>query len=234
MEDISARPDYLGHRQRIRRRFLLGEGKDMADYELLELALTMAIPRRDVKPLAKTLIKKFGSFAGVVNASQNELAAVEGVKENTITMLKLIKAAALRTSWQNLNADDTPVINSFDSLVDYCRSAMAYGDIEEFRIIYLNTKLRLIGEETMQKGTINSVSIHPREVIKSAMEQKAAAIIMVHNHPSGDTTPSKADIEMTKAVARACRLVNITLLDHLIISRSSCYSFAEHIDLKNL
>ncbi len=234
MEDISARPDYLGHRQRIRRRFLLGEGKDMADYELLELALTMAIPRRDVKPLAKTLIKKFGSFAGVVNASQNELAAVEGVKENTITMLKLIKAAALRTSWQNLNADDAPVINSFDSLVDYCRSAMAYGDIEEFRIIYLNTKLRLIGEETMQKGTINSVSIHPREVIKSAMEQKAAAIIMVHNHPSGDTTPSKADIEMTKAVARACRLVNITLLDHLIISRSSCYSFAEHIDLKNL
>ena len=234
MEDISARPDYLGHRQRIRRRFLLGEGKDMADYELLELALTMAIPRRDVKPLAKTLIKKFGSFAGVVNASQNELAAVEGVKENTITMLKLSKAAALRTSWQNLNADDAPVINSFDSLVDYCRSAMAYGDIEEFRIIYLNTKLRLIGEETMQKGTINSVSIHPREVIKSAMEQKAAAIIMVHNHPSGDTTPSKADIEMTKAVARACRLVNITLLDHLIISRSSCYSFAEHIDLKNL
>ena len=234
MEDISARPDYLGHRQRIRRRFLLGEGKDMADYELLELALTMAIPRRDVKPLAKTLIKKFGSFAGVVNASQNELAAVEGVKENTITMLKLIKAAALRTSWQNLNADDAPVINSFDSLVDYCRSAMAYGDIEEFRIIYLNTKLRLIGEETMQKGTINSVSIHPREVIKSAMEQKAAAIIMVHNHPSGDTTPSKADIEMTKAVARACRLVNITLLDHLIISRSSCYRFAEHIDLKNL
>ena len=234
MDNISSPPDYLGHRQRIRRRFLLGEGKDMADYELLELALTMAIPRRDVKPLAKTLIKKFGSFAGVVNASQNELAAVEGVKENTITMLKLIKAAALRMSWQNLNANDAPVINSFDSLVDYCRSSMAYGDVEEFRIMYLNTKLRLIGEETMQRGTINSVSIHPREVIKSAMEQKAAAIIMVHNHPSGDTTPSKADIEMTKAVARACRLVNITLLDHLIISRSSCYSFAEHIDFKNL
>lgn len=221
-------PDYIGHRQRLRQRFLLGDGKDMADYELLELVLTMAIPRRDVKPLAKTLINKFGSFAAVINASNQELLEIDGVKETTLTMLKVIKVASLRTSWQNLSASDGPVISDYDALIDYCRSAMSFSDVEELRLIYLDTKLHVLGQEVMQRGTINSVAIHPREIIKSAMANKAAAIIMVHNHPSGEVKPSKADLCMTNAVKEACISVSIKLCDHLIISKNDCFSFATH------
>lgn len=231
MKTDSAQPDYLGHRQRIRQSFLAGEGRDMADYELLEVVLTMAIPRHDVKPLAKLLIKQFNSFAGVINASAEDLLAVKGVKENTMTMLKLIKAAAVRTSWQNLTASDGPVINNFDTLLDYCRTAMCQLDVEELRLIYLDAKLRVVSQEVIQRGTINAVAIHPREVIKAAMANKASSIIMVHNHPSGDVTPSRADIEMTKSVSVACKAVGIKLHDHLIVGSYSHYSFSEHIVL---
>ncbi len=224
-------PDYLGHRQRLRQRFLLGEGKDMADYELLELVLTMAIPRRDVKPLAKRLIKRFGSFGGVINARTAELLEEEGVKENTLTMLKLIKAATVRVSWQTLKEPQGPVLNRTDVLIDYCRSAMSFSDVEELHIIFLDAKLCVIKDELMQKGTIDCVAIHPREIVKEILDTKAKAIIMVHNHPSGNVTPSQADIEMTKNVREACKSINIKLLDHLIIGQSSYYSFAEHINL---
>lgn len=231
MTTDSDKPDYLGHRQRLRQRFLLGEGKDMADYELLELVLTMAIPRRDVKPLAKQLIKKFGSFAGVINARPAELLAQDGVKENTLTMLKLIQAAAVRTTWQNLRASDGPVFDKLDVLLDYCRSAISFSDVEELHVLFLDNKLRIIKEELMQRGTINCVAIHPREIIKVALELKASALIMVHNHPSGDVTPSRADIDMTRNVKEACKSVKIILCDHLIIGRNNYYSFSEHITL---
>lgn len=217
-------PDYLGHRERLRRRFLLGGGRDMPDYELLEL-LTIAIPRRDVKPLAKELIRKFGSFAEVVNAPLEELMLVKGVKENTAAVLRIVRECSVRSSWQSLRGMDAPVISDFDAMVDYCRSAMAYQTVEEFRIIFLNSKLYVIGEEIQQRGTVDQVAIHPREVIKSAMMHGASAMILVHNHPSGIVTPSKADMEITKRIKEAAEAVSIRLFDHLIISKSSVYSF---------
>lgn len=218
-------PDYLGHRERLRRRFLLGGGRDMPDYELLELLLTIAIPRRDVKPLAKELIRKFGSFAEVVNAPLEELMLVKGVKENTAAVLRIVRECSVRSSWQSLKGTDAPVISDFDAMVDYCRSAMAYQMVEEFRIIFLNSKLYVIGEEIQQRGTVDQVAIHPREVIKSAMMHGASAMIWVHNHPSGIVTPSKADMEITKRIKEAAEAVSIRLFDHLIISKSSVYSF---------
>lgn len=218
-------PDYLGHRERLRRRFLLGGGRDMPDYELLELRLTIAIPRRDVKPLAKELIRKFGSFAEVVNAPLEELMLVKGVKENTAAVLRIVRECSVRSSWQSLRGMDAPVISDFDAMVDYCRSAMAYQTVEEFRIIFLNSKLYVIGEEIQQRGTVDQVAIHPREVIKSAMMHGASAMILVHNHPSGIVTPSKADMEITKRIKEAAEAVSIRLFDHLIISKSSVYSF---------
>lgn len=217
-------PDYLGHRERLRRRFLLGGGRDMPDYELL-LLLTIAIPRRDVKPLAKELIRKFGSFAEVVNAPLEELMLVKGVKENTAAVLRIVRECSVRSSWQSLKGTDAPVISDFDAMVDYCRSAMAYQMVEEFRIIFLNSKLYVIGEEIQQRGTVDQVAIHPREVIKSAMMHGASAMILVHNHPSGIVTPSKADMEITKRIKEAAEAVSIRLFDHLIISKSSVYSF---------
>lgn len=218
-------PDYLGHRERLRRRFLLGGGRDMPDYELLEQLLTIAIPRRDVKPLAKELIRKFGSFAEVVNAPLEELMLVKGVKENTAAVLRIVRECSVRSSWQSLKGTDAPVISDFDAMVDYCRSAMAYQMVEEFRIIFLNSKLYVIGEEIQQRGTVDQVAIHPREVIKSAMMHGASAMILVHNHPSGIVTPSKADMEITKRIKEAAEAVSIRLFDHLIISKSSVYSF---------
>lgn len=234
MKTSETKPDYLGHRERLRQRFLLSDGRDMADYELLELVLTIAIPRRDVKPLAKTLISRFGNFAGVINANKDDLCSISGVKENTVTILKVINAALQRASWQNLQAFDGPIIMNFDSLIDYCRSNMCYSDVEEFRLIYLDTKLHVIGQEIMQKGTINSVAIHPREVIKSAMSNRASAIIMVHNHPSGNVQPSKSDVAMTERIDEACESIGIRLLDHLVIGRNEYYSFAQHCLLHNI
>ena len=214
-----------GHRQRIRERFLKGGGAAFADYELLEAYLTIAIPRRDVKPLAKLLIAKFGSFAEVVSAKNEELLAVDGVGENTLFALKIIKEAAQRMSWEMLKDKDLPVIANMDALIDYCRMSMAYQDVEEFKLIYLNNKNQVIAEETQQKGTINHVSIHPREVVKSALDNHASAVIMVHNHPTGDTTPSRADIDVTKKVKEALASMNMVLHDHVIVSKYGCYSF---------
>jgi len=200
----------------------------MPDYEFLEFLLTMSIPRRDVKPLAKQLIKNFGNFAGVVNASDNELLAISGIKETTLALLKAIKEGAIRMQWQNLNASDTPLINNWDLMVDYCRMKMSHKQVEEFMVIYLNSKLYLIGEEIQQRGTLNQVAVHPREVIKSAMDKGAAAIILVHNHPSGIVKPSHADIEITKNIVQAGNVVDINVLDHLIISKDNVYSFVQN------
>lgn len=214
-----------GHRQRIREKFLNNGGSALADYELLEAYLTIAIPRRDVKPLAKQLIAKFGSFAEVINAKNEELLSTTGVGENTVFALKIISEAARRMSWEMLKDKDAPVIADMDALIDYCRMSMAYQDVEEFRLIYLNGKNRVIAEVTQQKGTINHVAIHPREVVKSALDNHASAVIMVHNHPTGDTTPSRADIDITKKVNEALLAVNILLHDHVIVSKYGCYSF---------
>ncbi len=222
------KPDYLGHRQRVRQRFLQGEGRDMADYELLEFVLMQALPRRDVKPLAKEMISRFGSFADVINAPNHELLQISGIKENALALLKVIKVAAIRMSWQTLKSSDQPIINDYDSLIDFCRSSMCFSDVEELCLIYLDTRLHVIKTEIIQKGTISCVAIHPREIVKAAMANNASAIIMVHNHPSGSTKPSKADIEMTFAVKEACKAISVRFCDHLIISRSGYFSFNEN------
>ncbi len=216
-----------GHRQRIREKFLKNGGSALADYELLEAYLTIAIPRRDVKPLAKRLIAKFGSFAEVISAPNEELLEVDGVGENTLFALKMVREAAERMSWEVLKNADAPVISNMDALIDYCRMSMAYQEVEEFRLIYLNAKNMVIEEETQQRGTINHVSIHPREVVRAALDKKAAAVIMVHNHPTGDTTPSRADIDVTKKVKEALKAMNIELHDHVIVSKSGYYSFRD-------
>lgn len=216
-----------GHRERLRTRFLIDDGKSMPDYELLELVLSIVIPRRDVKPLAKELIKIFGSYADVISAPIEDLIEVNGIKENTATFLKIIRESSIRLSWQKLQNSDMPVISCWDVLVDYCRSAMSYQNVEEFRIIFLDSKARVIGEEIQQRGTINQVAIHPREVIKSAVKRGAASIVLVHNHPTGIVTPSKADIDVTKMIYEASVGVGINLVDHIIVSKYDVFSFKD-------
>lgn len=208
-------PDYIGHRQRLKERFKLGGGGDMADYEMLELLLTLAIPRKDTKPLAKALVKEFGSFAEVLFASDDKLMTFTGLKENTILVFRIVREAALRMTWQKLSATEAPVLTSYDAII-------------EFRVIFLNAKNRIIGEEVQQRGSVNAVAIHPGEVMRSAVLKGATALILVHNHPSGDVTPSRADIEVTRKIAEALAAVEIRLIDHFIVSKSLVFSFNDH------
>lgn len=221
-------PDYIGHRQRLKERFKLGGGGDMADYEMLELLLTLAIPRKDTKPLAKALVKEFGSFAEVLFASDDKLMTFTGLKENTILVFRIVREAALRMTWQKLSATEAPVLTSYDAIIEYCRAASGYKDREEFRVIFLNAKNRIIGEEVQQRGSVNAVAIHPGEVMRSAVLKGATALILVHNHPFGDVTPSRADIEVTRKIAEALAAVEIRLIDHFIVSKSLVFSFNDH------
>lgn len=214
-------PHYSGHRDRLRARFLRGGADGLAEYELLELILFMAIPRRDVKPLAKSLIKQFGSFAGVVHASLNELIAF-GLSENTATALKAIEAAGLFMMRQDVM--NKPVLNSWNKLTDYIRAGMAHEKKEHFRLLFLNKKNELIADEVQQSGTVDHTPAYPREIMKRALEVGATAIILVHNHPSGDPTPSKPDIEMTQAIIEAGKPFSIVIHDHIIVSRTGTSS----------
>lgn len=220
-------PIYIGHRQRLKERFVRSEGADMADYEAVELLLTYAIPRRDVKPLAKALIKEFGSFAGVVSAPMDRLLEVSGIKDNSAVLIKFIEFAAKKLSWQNLAFEDAPYITSTDSLIEFCRCSMGYSEVEVLRLIYVDSKLKVIGTEILQKGSLSSVNISPRDIVTKALKKNASGIIMVHNHPSGDPRPSKNDIEATKSVKLACDAVGVTLHEHIVITPSDFYSFAQ-------
>jgi DNA repair protein RadC len=225
-DDAPDKPHYLGHRQRLRARFLEGGPDALPDYELLELLLFQAKPRGDVKPLAKALISRFKSFAGVMAAAPDELASVDGVGEASVVTIKTVQAAALRMAKQELI--DRPVINSWKKLLDYCHAAMAYEKVEQFRLLFLDGKNALIADEVQQKGTVNHTPVYVREVVKRALELGASAIVMVHNHPSGDPSPSKDDIAMTKEVAAAADKLGIALHDHLIIGRKG------HASLKSM
>ncbi len=219
--------DYIGHRQRLKERFLRGQGADMPDYEMLELLLTLAIPRKDTKPLAKALIKEFGSLAGVLSADNMRLMEFSGLKENTIFIFSIIREVALRMAWQNLSGADLPVISTWDAMLDYCRMKLAHKEHEELMLIFLDAKLQVIGEEIQQRGTTDNVAIHPAEVVKSSVFHAAKSLIMVHNHPSGSVTPSKADIMVTQQVKIALESVSIKLQDHLIIGKTEYFSFRE-------
>jgi DNA repair protein RadC len=217
------KPHYLGHRQRLRDRFLTGGPTALADYELLELLLYQAQPRGDVKPVAKTLIKRFGSFAGVLAATPGELREVKGVKDASIVALKAVEAAALLMARQELI--NRPILSSWKKLLDYCHAAMAHQKVEQFRLLFLDGKNALIADEVQQRGTINHTPVYPREVVKRALELGASAIIMCHNHPSGDPTPSEDDIAMTREIADAAERLGITLHDHVVIGRKGHRSF---------
>ena len=221
-EDASA-PHYLGHRQRLRERFLKGGSQALADYEMLELVLFLAIPQRDVKPLAKALLKEFGTIQGVLTADAARLLMVPGIKENAVTAFKVVEAAARWLAREEVLQRN--VLSSWDKLLDYCRTMLAREPTERFHLLFLDRKNVLIADEHQQEGTVDHTPVYPREVVKRALELHASAIIMVHNHPSGDTTPSRADIEMTRQVKEAARAVGIALHDHLIIGRSGHASF---------
>ncbi|HEY4113372.1 MAG TPA: DNA repair protein RadC [Rhizomicrobium sp.] len=219
----SEEPHYVGHRERLRARFLAGGPKALPDYELLELALFAAVPRRDVKPLAKALIARFGSFAEVIAAPRERLLEAGGIGDNVVTQLKIIEAAALRLSKSKVL--NRPALSSWAALVDYCSAAMARATHEEFRILFLDKKNALIADEVQGQGTVDHTPVYPREIVKRALELAASAIILVHNHPSGDPTPSRADVEMTREIVAAAKALRITVHDHLVVGRGGTASF---------
>jgi DNA repair protein RadC len=215
--------DTSGHRSRLRTRFLKGGTDAVADYELLEIILFAAKPRGDVKPLAKALLKRFGNFAGVIQAPIPHLQEMEGVGDAVVASIKIIEASCKHLLRDQLH--DRPIINSWTSLLDYCKLAMGSNTVEEFRILFLNSKNMLMLDEVQQTGTVDHTPVYPREVMKRALEVGASALILAHNHPSGDPTPSKADIDMTRTLADAARPLGIRIHDHLIIARHKHYSF---------
>jgi DNA repair protein RadC len=216
-------PLYLGHRERLRDRFLVGGADAMPDYELLEMVLFRAIKRGDTKPIAKALIARFGSFAEVISAPANLLMEVKGVGPAIVTELKLIRAAAVRLTKGDVV--NRPILGSWNALIEYCRAAMAFQEVETFRLLFLDKKNQLIADEEQQRGTVDYTPVYAREVVKRALELSASGIILVHNHPSGDPTPSLADRDMTKKIIEAAEKLNIQVYDHIIIGRKGHVSF---------
>ncbi|HEY1613578.1 MAG TPA: DNA repair protein RadC [Rhizomicrobium sp.] len=215
-------PHFHGHRERLRARFLAGGADGMADYELLELIL-FAVPRCDVKPLAKTLLAELGSFADVIAAPAERLTKIPGVGQTVVAQLKLVEAAALRLSLTRLKG--RPALSSWNALVDYCAAAMARETREQFRVLFLDRKNHLIADEVQNRGTVDHAPVYPREIVRRALELSASALILVHNHPSGDPTPSRADVDMTREVVEAARALRIAVHDHIVIGQGSTASF---------
>jgi DNA repair protein RadC len=218
-----APPHYHGHRDRLRARFRDAGSHALTDYELLELVLFRALPRRDVKPLAKALIATFGSFAETIAAPPQRLAEIKGLGENTITDFKVIEAAARRLAHGEVKR--RPLLSSWSAVLDYCRAAMAFADKEQFRILFLDKRNQLIADEVQQVGTVDHTPVYPREVVKRALELSATAVILVHNHPSGDPTPSRADIQMTQAIVEVAKPLGIAVHDHIIVGKEGHASF---------
>lgn len=216
-------PHYHGHRDRLRNRFMSAGADALADYEMLELILFRAIPRRDVKPLAKALLARFGSFAEVVSARPERLKEVEGISDATITEIKIIQAAAQRFAKSTMEKRRS--LTSFAAVLDYCRTAMAFLEREEFRILFLDKKNALITDEVQSSGTVDHAPVYPREVMRRALELNATAMILVHNHPSGDPSPSTPDIQLTQELVALGKSLNVTVHDHLIIGRDGYTSF---------
>ncbi|ODN70667.1 RadC family protein [Methylobrevis pamukkalensis] len=219
-------PHYHGHRDRLRARFREQGPASLVDYELLELLLFRSIPRQDTKPIAKALIAACGSFAEVIGASEARLRAVPGVGDAVVTDLKLVHAAAQRMIRGEVIG--RTVLGTWSSVIDYCRAAMAFEEKEQFRILFLDKKNALIIDEVQQVGTVDHTPVYPREVVKRALELSATAIILVHNHPSGDPTPSRADIQMTRQIIDVARPLGIAVHDHIIVGRDG------HASLKGL
>ena len=215
--------DQSGHRQRLRDRFLNAGPDALADYEILELALFRTFSRRDTKPLAKALLARFGTLSDVLAADASELNKIDGIGPTTIADLKVIKALAEQVGREQLR--NRPILSSWQSLIDYCRTAMAHEPREQLRILFLDKKNRLIADEVQQTGTVDHAPVYPREVVRRALELSSTAIIIIHNHPSGDPTPSDGDVRMTAKIVEAARHLGITVHDHIIIARNGHASF---------
>jgi DNA repair protein RadC len=222
----AGKPHYLGHRERLRRRFREAGPDALPDYELLELILFRAAPRRDTKPLAKALIARFGSFAETLNAPEELLHEVPGVGDAVVTELKLARAAALRLMRGEVL--ERPVLSSWSQVLDYCRAAMGFETKEQFRILFLDKRNQIIADEVQQRGTVDHTPVYVREVVKRALELSATAMVLVHNHPSGDPTPSRADIEMTRQIVAAAKPLGVLIHDHIIVGKQG------HASLKGL
>jgi DNA repair protein RadC len=218
-----APPHYTGHRERLRDRFREAGTDALSDYELLELLLFRAQPRGDMKPIAKALLEKFGSFAEVISAPEKRLAEVDGIGEASITELKVVQAAASRLLRGQVKK--RPVLSSWSAVLDYCRTAQAFADREQFRVLFLDKRNQLIADELLQTGTVDHTPVYPREVVKRALELSATAIILVHNHPSGDPTPSRADIQMTQQIISVASPLGISVHDHIIVGKDGHASF---------
>ena len=223
MGEQKPKPHYHGHRDRLRERFAKGGPEALADYELLELYLFNSIRQGDVKPTAKALIEKFGSFAEAIAAPVERLVEVKGVGPKTALDLQIIKAAATKLGQESILG--RPILSSWTALLDYCRSAMQFEGKEQFRVLFLDRKNRLIADEVLGQGTIDRAPVYPREIIKRALELDSTALILTHNHPSGDPTPSQSDIDMTKEIVQACKSIRVSVHDHLIIGRENIASF---------
>jgi DNA repair protein RadC len=221
-----AAPHYHGHRDRLRARFRDGGGEALPDYELLELLLFRTRARKDVKLLAKTLIKKFGSLAEVLAAPHQLLAEVDDIGEATITDFKIVAEAARRLAYGEVKR--RPVLSSWSAVLDYCRAAMAFADREQFRVLFLDKRNQIIADEVQQVGTVDHTPVYPREVVKRALELSATAVILVHHHPSGDPTPSQADIQMTRQIIEVAKPLGIAVHDHIIVGKEG------HASLKGL
>lgn len=221
--DGNKRPHYWGHRKRLRERFLTGGHKPMPEYELLELLLFNAIERIDVKPLAKRLLATFGDLNGVVAASEANLMKVEGATPKVFLQLRIAEAFAQRMGEAKVLQRN--ILSSWDDLIVHCRTTMAHRDTEQFRIVFLDRKNTIIADEEQAKGTVDHVPVYPREVVKRALELNASALILVHNHPSGDPTPSQEDVGMTGQIKTACDAVGLTIHDHVIIGKDREFSF---------
>jgi DNA repair protein RadC len=221
-----AAPDYLGHRKRLKARFLAAGADALADYELLELVLFGARPRGDTKPLAKRLLRRFGSFAETIAASPALLKKMDGVGEAVIVEFKLMQAVATRLTRGEVTR--RTVLSSWSAVLDYCRAAQAFADVEQFRILFLDKRNQLIADEVQQTGTVDHTPVYPREVVKRALELSATAVVLVHNHPSGDPTPSRADIQMTQMIVDVAKPLGIAVHDHIIVGRDG------HASLKGL
>ena len=220
---LPAPSPHSGHRERLRERFLQSGDTALADHELLELILFYAIPRRDTKGLAKTLLAAFGSLSGVLSARADDLAAISGLSENSAALLKAVHAAASRMGQKSIL--NQPVLSNWEQLIAYCHVAMSHTAQEQLRVLFLDKKNKLIADEVQQEGTVDHTPAYPREIIKRALNLGASAIILVHNHPSGDPKPSRADMQLTDVVAEAGEMMGVKLHDHVIIAKSDHYSF---------
>ena len=219
----AGKPHYLGHRERLRRRFREAGADAPPDYELLEMILFRAVPRRDTKPLAKAILAHFGSFAEALNAPEERFKEVPGLGEAAITEIKLVRAAALRLMRGEVL--ERPVLASWSQVLDYCRASMGFEAKEQFRILFLDKRNQIIADEVQQKGTVDHTPVYVREVVKRALELSATVIVLVHNHPSGDPTPSRADIEMTKQIVSSAKSLGIVVHDHIIVGKQGHASF---------